>query len=168
MHGIMPVTYTVNFIYNDMLQRIYYWYNDHLRIDLGFNIDMIMMMERFASVVELLRQMMVERFASVVELLRQMMVERFASVVELLRQMMVERFASLVELLRQMMVERFASLVELFASAGSMDSFFLELKRLMIACLNSRFVAFHHGRMLFFNGRTTASDNGRMVCLMQN
>jgi hypothetical protein len=44
-----------------------------------------------------------------------------------------------------------------------MESFFLELKRLMIACFDGRFIAFHHGRMLFFNGRTTASDDGGMV-----
>ncbi len=107
-------------LYNDLLQRIYYWYSDHLRIDLGFNIDMIMM----------------------------------------------ERFASLVELLPQMMIERFASLVELFAYIGSMDSFFLELKHLMIACFDCRFVAFHHGRMVFFNDRTTESDDVGIVCLM--
>ncbi len=82
-----------------------------------------------------------------------------------------------------MMVERFASLVELFAYSGSMDSFFQELKRSMIACFDGRFIAFHHGRMLssmveplrlttvewfalrriyFFNGRIIASDDGRM------
>ncbi len=44
----------------------------------------------------------------------------------------------------------------------------VELKRLMIACFNSRFVAFHHGRIVFFNNRTTASDDGGMVFLMQN
>jgi hypothetical protein len=36
----------------------------------------------------------------------------------------------------------------------------VELRRLMIGCVNSRFVAFQLSRMVFFNGRTTASDDG--------